>query len=69
LQLLRNGKRESNIFCTKEENIERRLQESLSKTPHERFIFLLKRAVESLFSELNHVHPNRSKNNFIVEKI
>ena len=55
------------FFATKEENNERRLVEALSKTPHERFILFLKRAEETLFPELNHTHPNRSKNNFIVE--
>lgn len=60
--------KEKNIFfATKEENNERRLQETLSITPHERLILFLKRAENMLFSELNQNHPNHSKNNFIVE--
>ncbi|MBT4277647.1 hypothetical protein HOD96_02795 [Candidatus Falkowbacteria bacterium] len=52
---------------SKKQNKDRRLNEALSRTPHERFLFFLKMIEEMHFFETNHPHSNRSKNNFIVE--
>jgi len=59
---------ENNLrFETKEEANERRMQEALSRTPHERLMFFLKMAQEMQFFEPSEPHPNRLKNNFILE--
>ena len=55
------------FFGSKGNNNERRLKEALARTPHERFIFFLKLCEEMHFFETNNPHPNRAKNNFIIE--
>jgi len=55
------------FFGSKKENNERRLQEALARTPHERFLFFLQLIEEMHFFETNKPHPNRAKNNFIIE--
>jgi len=55
------------FFGTKEENNQRRLDEALARTPHERLIFFLKMNEELLTFTHRHLHPNDIKNNFIVE--
>jgi hypothetical protein len=55
------------FFGSKEENNDRRLNEALSRTPHERFLFFLKMVDEMAFFKTKEPHPNRSKNNFIIE--
>jgi hypothetical protein len=54
-------------FATKAENNERRLREAAGRTPHERFIFFLKLCEELMVFETGKPHPNRAKNNFVVE--
>ena len=51
---------------SKEENNDRRLNEALSRTPHERFLFFLKLCKEMQFFEIDKPHPNSAKNNFIL---
>ena len=59
---------EQNIFfASKEENNKRRLKEALARTPHERFMFFLELCQEMHFFNNTNSHPNRSKNNFIIE--
>ena len=55
------------FFGSKAENSERRLQEALARTPHERLIFFLKMCEEMQVFESNTPHPNDAKNNFILE--
>ncbi|GAB1452568.1 hypothetical protein MASR2M47_26240 [Draconibacterium sp.] len=55
------------FFGTKEENNMRRLNEALSRTPHERLIYFLKLCEEMQFFHTNQAHPNDSKNNFILQ--
>lgn len=55
------------FYGTKEENNLRRLNEALSRTPHERFIFFLKLCEEMQFFHTNQPHPNNAKNNFILQ--
>jgi hypothetical protein len=54
-------------FETKEESNERRRQEALSRTPHERFMFFLELCQEMQFFYAGKPHPNSYKNNFILE--
>lgn len=54
-------------FETKEQANERRLKEALERTPHERLVFFFKLCEEMKFFNEGHPHPNRSKNNFILE--
>ena len=56
------------IFETKEDSNERRLQEFLAKSPHERFISFLQLCGEMEFLYKGKGHPNQVKNNFIIEK-
>jgi hypothetical protein len=59
---------EKNIFfASKEENNQRRLKEALARTPHERVIFFLKLCEEMQVFQSDYIHPNRVKNNFVVE--
>ncbi|MGM0622116.1 MAG: hypothetical protein ACQETJ_13775 [Bacteroidota bacterium] len=61
-------KTEKNIrFETKVEANERRIQEALNRTPHERLMFFLEMVQEMQFFETSKPHPNRFKNNFIIE--
>lgn len=53
-------------FETKERGNERRLQEALERTPHERFLFFLKLCEEMQFFNDKSPHPNRAKNNFVI---
>lgn len=54
-------------FESKEEANTRRLQEALARTPHERFLFFLELMQEMQAFVSLEEHPNRIKNNFIVE--
>lgn len=54
-------------FESKEEANERRLEEVLSRTPHERLILFLKMIEEMQIFKNNDDHPNRTKNNFVIE--
>ncbi len=54
-------------FETKEQANERRLSEALERTPHERLIFFLKLCDEMQLFYKGESHPNRAKNNFILE--
>lgn len=54
-------------FETKEEANERRLQEALNRTPHERLMFFLKMVQEMQVFQTSKPHPNSFKNNFILE--
>lgn len=54
-------------FETKEEANERRMREALSRTPHERLMFFLEMVQEMQFFESSKPHPNRAKNNFVIE--
>ncbi|MBN2635630.1 MAG: hypothetical protein JXR61_05125 [Prolixibacteraceae bacterium] len=53
-------------FETKEESNQRRMNEALQRTPHERFLFFLQMMDEIQFFKKGE-HPNRVKNNFIIE--
>lgn len=55
------------FFGTKNKNIERRLMETLNRTPHERFLFFLKLCEEMMFFNTKKPHPNDTKNNFILK--
>jgi len=54
-------------FETKEEANERRIKESLLLSPHERLLFFLKLSEEMQFFVVNEPHPNRAKNNLILD--
>ncbi|MBW6536228.1 MAG: hypothetical protein K0B11_14565 [Mariniphaga sp.] len=54
-------------FETKEEANERRMQEALNRTPHERLMFFLKMVQEMQVFQTSKPHPNSFKNNFIIE--
>lgn len=54
-------------FETKEESNERRIQEALSRTGHERLLFFFRLCEEMAFFSKNEPHPNRQKNNFVLE--
>lgn len=54
-------------FETKEEANERRMQEALNRTPHERLMFFLKMVQEMQVFQTSEPHPNSFKNNFILE--
>ncbi len=54
-------------FETKEEGNERRMREALNRTPHERLMFFLEMVQEMQFFESSTPHPNRLKNNFVIE--
>jgi hypothetical protein len=54
-------------FETKEEANERRMQEALNRTPHERLMFFLKMVQEMQAFQTSKPHPNSFKNNFILE--
>ena len=61
-------KTEKNIrFETKEEANERRTQEVMDRTPHERLMFFLEMAREMQFFKTSKPHPNSFKNNFVIE--
>ena len=55
------------FFASKEENNKRRLKEALARTPHVRLIFFLKLCEEMQVFAKDEPHPNRAKNNFIIE--
>ncbi len=54
-------------FETKEEANERRMQEALNRTPHERLMFFLEMVREMQFFKTWKQHPNSFKKNFIIE--
>ncbi len=54
-------------FETKEESNERRIQEALARTGHERLLFFFQLCEELQYFAKEEPHPNRRKNNFIVE--
>jgi hypothetical protein len=54
-------------FETKKEANERRMREALSRSPHERLMFFLEMTQEMQFFESSKPHPNRLKNNFVIE--
>lgn len=54
-------------FETKEEANERRREETLERDPHERLMFFLELVQEMQFFQTSTPHPNRLKNNFILE--
>ena len=54
-------------FETKEAANDRRLKETLGRTPHERLMFFLKLSQEMQFFSRNEDNPNRAKNNYILE--
>ncbi|QGY43789.1 hypothetical protein GM418_08990 [Maribellus comscasis] len=54
-------------FETKEESNQRRQDEALRRTPHERLMFFLEMMQEMQFFASSQEHPNRAKNNFIIE--
>jgi hypothetical protein len=54
-------------FETKNEANERRRKEALNRTPHERFMFFLEMVQEMQVFQSSMPHPNRFKNNFILE--
>lgn len=59
---------ENNLrFEAKEEANERRMQEALNRTPHERLMFFLQMAREMQVFQTSGPHPNSFKNNFILE--
>ena len=55
------------FFETKDESNKRRDQEALSRASHDRFMFFLKLCHEMQFFSQSKPHPNRKKNNFVVE--
>jgi hypothetical protein len=61
------GPENSLRFETKEEANERRMQEALNRTPHERLMFFLKMVQEMQAFQTSKPHPNSFKNNFILE--
>lgn len=61
------GKNTEIYFGTKEDSNDRRLKETLARTPHERFMFFLELCGEMQWFENERPHPNRSKNNFVLE--
>lgn len=54
-------------FETKEESNERRIQEALARTGHERLLFFFKLCEEMAYFTKDKPHPNRQKNNFVLE--
>jgi hypothetical protein len=58
---------ESIRFETKKEANERRTQEALNRTPHERLLFFIELAKEMQTFKSTAEHPNRAKNNFVIE--
>jgi hypothetical protein len=54
-------------FETKEESNERRIREALERTGHERLLFFFQLCEELQYFAKDEPHPNRRKNNFIVE--
>ncbi|MFV0265690.1 MAG: hypothetical protein ACK5HT_00990 [Draconibacterium sp.] len=54
-------------FETKEQANQRRIQETLERSPHERFLFFLQLCEEMQFFHTQEIHPNRKKNNFVLE--
>lgn len=54
-------------FGTKEENNQRRLEEAMARTPHERLIFFLQMSEEILKNSPERPHPNDEKNNFVIQ--
>ncbi|HSO88811.1 MAG TPA: hypothetical protein VLQ91_19815 [Draconibacterium sp.] len=54
-------------FETKEESNERRIREALERTGHERLLFFFQLCAELQYFAKDEPHPNRRKNNFIVE--
>jgi hypothetical protein len=55
------------FFETKEDSNRRRMRESQMRSSHERFIFFLQLCSEMRLFDIKEVHPNRLKNNFIIE--
>ncbi len=54
-------------FETKEEANNRRLEEALARTPHERFLFFLKMIEEMRFFKTVNSDTETAKNNFVIE--
>lgn len=54
-------------FETKEESNQSRVSEALNRTGHERLLFFFQLCEEIQFFLKDNPHPNRQKNNFIVE--
>ena len=54
-------------FETKEESNERRIQEALARTGHKRLLFFFKLCEEMAYFTKDKPHPNRQKNNFVLE--
>ena len=54
-------------FETKEEANERRMCEALNRSPHERLMFFLEMVQEMQVFQTSSPHPNRAKNNFVIE--
>ena len=55
------------FFGTKEENNVRRQKEFLALSPHERLVLFLRLCEEMEFFESAAPHPNRLKDNFVLE--
>ena len=58
---------ESIKFETKQESNERRIYETLARSGHERLLFFFQLCEELQFFNDGKHHPNRFKNNFIIE--
>jgi len=54
-------------FETKNAANERRLQEALTRTPHERFLFFLNMIEDMKFFESLDQNNESTKNNFVIE--
>ncbi len=54
-------------FETKEESNERRIQEALARTGHERLLFFFQLCEELQYFAQDEQHPNWQKGNFVVK--
>lgn len=54
-------------FETKEESNERRIQEALARTGHERLLFFFQLCDELQYFAQDEQHPNWLKGNFVVK--
>ena len=54
-------------FGTKEENNQRRREEALTRSPHERLMFFLQMSEEILKHSPERPHPNDEKDNFVIK--
>lgn len=55
------------LFETKEDSNQRRTKEAVERNPHERFVFFLRLCEEMQLFNSDLPHPNRLKDNFIIE--